>query len=61
MLLFPVVTFRCYVGVVDDARSDAVVFQGAVVFFLTQLQLFSVEDVLLVWRIFLLCFFYCGL
>ena len=27
------VTFRCYVGVVDDARSEAVVFQRTVVFF----------------------------
>ena len=49
------VTFRCYVGVVDDAPSEAVVFQRTVVFFL-QLQLFSVEGVLLVSRIFLLCF-----
>ena len=48
-------TFRCYVGVVDDAGSEAVVFQRKVVFFL-QLQLFSVEGVLLVSRIFQLCF-----
>ena len=49
-------TFRCYVGVVDDARSEVVVFQRTFVFFFLQLQLFSVEGVSLVSKIFLLCF-----
>ena len=55
VILSGCVIFCCYVGVVDDAWSEAVVFQRAVFFFL-QLHLFSVEGVLLVSRIFLLCF-----
>ena len=49
VILSGCVIFCCYVGVVDDAWSEAVVF-------FQQLHLFSVEGVLLVSRIFLLCF-----
>ena len=49
-------SFRCYVGVVDDTRSEAIFFSEDSRFFFLQLQLFSVEGVLLVSRIFLLRF-----
>ena len=47
VILSGCVTFCCYVGVV----GEAVVFQRTVVFLFLQLQLFSVEGVLLVSRI----------
>ena len=32
MQLFPVVTFCCYLGIIDDTRSEAAVFQRALFF-----------------------------